>query len=56
MQKDPNVSLESRRWNIWVILYLMKELRYTLAKLKPLGNGKFPQRISRVDKLLLQVC
>ena len=27
MQKDPNVSLESRRWNIWVILYLMKELR-----------------------------
>eukprot|EP00253_Pinus_taeda_P032615 PITA_32615 len=27
MQKDPNVSLEYKRWNIWVILYLMKELR-----------------------------
>ena len=27
LQKDPNVSLESRRWNIWVILYLMMELR-----------------------------
>src|SRR5699024_2720129 len=25
--KDPNVSLVSKRWNIWVILYLMKELR-----------------------------
>ena len=25
--KDPNVSLEYTRWNIWVILYLMKELR-----------------------------
>ena len=25
--KDPNVSLEYKRWNIWVILYLMKELR-----------------------------
>ena len=27
MKKDPNVSLEYIRWNIWVILYLMKELR-----------------------------
>eukprot|EP00253_Pinus_taeda_P006787 PITA_06787 len=27
MQKDPNVSLEYKRWNIWVLLYLMKELR-----------------------------
>ena len=25
--KDPNVSLEYKRWNNWVILYLMKELR-----------------------------
>eukprot|EP00253_Pinus_taeda_P015452 PITA_15452 len=25
--KDPNVSLKYKRWNIWVILYLMKELR-----------------------------
>ena len=25
--KDPNVSLEYKRWNIWVILYLMKVLR-----------------------------
>eukprot|EP00253_Pinus_taeda_P021663 PITA_21663 len=42
MQKDPNVSLEYKRWNIWVILYLMKELRQTLAKLKPLRNWKSP--------------
>jgi len=39
MQKSTNVSLEFNRWNIWVILYLMKVLRYTLEKLKPLRNG-----------------
>jgi len=27
MQKDPNAYLEYKRWNIWVILYLMKDLR-----------------------------
>ena len=27
MQKPPNVSLEYKRWNIYVILYLMKVLR-----------------------------
>ena len=27
LQKDPNVSLEYKRWNIWVILYRMKDLR-----------------------------
>eukprot|EP00253_Pinus_taeda_P034245 PITA_34245 len=27
VQKYPNVSLEYNRWNIWVILYLMKELK-----------------------------
>ena len=41
--KNPNVSLEYKRWNIWVILYLTRVLKWTLTKLKPLRNGKFPQ-------------
>eukprot|EP00253_Pinus_taeda_P026328 PITA_26328 len=34
--KDPNVSLEYKRQNIWVILYLMKELRKIAAPLTTL--------------------
>ena len=34
MQKAPNVSLEHKRWNIWVILYLIKVLFAILHALK----------------------
>jgi len=32
------------KWNIWVILYLMKVSKWTLTKLKLRGNGQFPKK------------
>jgi len=55
MKKAPNVSLEYKRWNIWVILYLMKVLRETLGMEIP-HIHKAPVRISWVDGVLSQVC
>ena len=50
MQKDPNVSLESRRWNILVILY--EGVKVDPSKIKAIKEWKIPTSIKHLQGFL----
>ena len=49
MKKHPNVSLEYKRWNIWVILYLTK---VDPNKIKAIKEWKVPTTIKKLRGFL----
>ena len=52
MQKHPNVSLEYKRCNFWVILYLTRVLKKDPKKIKAIKEWKFPTTIKQLQGFL----
>ena len=52
MQKHPNVSLEYKRWNIWVILYLTMGVKVDPNKIKAIKEWKVPTTIKQLRGFL----